>query len=355
MAKTLSNKKTIISSANSTSKKNIKKQDIEDDKVLSSKEDNDDVSDKEVIEDDAVVAKKVNKVSSIKREKGSAPNADTASIDATFNTNYAKIEMKKYIQNILQLDYGTIRAQYPYVAITELLSLHFIRISAKYNVQNPQSAGLYDITREGIQRAIRECDDFDYYVKGIANDFKNTDMNYSSAFFVDGDKVVRPFLESKALTNSNINITPEALNFICYLLSRIMALLTKTACYLSTYAGKTNVQIKNFKIASRIHFTGELIMLIDQRIAEIETLFSFKKKENEGNADVADAADAADAEEGSDNDDNNDNNDDDDNEQNKGDISITELANSNEVNDTVKIVKKVQEKKSIVKVKNSKN
>ena len=341
MAKTLNSKKTIISSAN------IKKQDIEDDKALSSKEENDDDgSEKEVVEDDVAVAKKVNRISGFKREKGGAPNADTASIDATFNTNYAKIEMKKYIQNILQLDYGTIRAQYPYVAITELLSLHFIRISAKYNVQNPQSAGLYDITREGIQRSIRECDDFDYYVKGIANDFKNTDMNYSSAFFVDGDKVVRPFLESKALTNSNINITPEALNFICYLLSRIMALLTKTACYLSTYAGKTNVQIKNFKIASRIHFTGELIMLIDQRIAEIETLFSFKKKENEGNAEVADA------EEGSDNDDNND---DDNDAQNKGDIYVTELANSNEANDTVKIVKKVQEKKSIVKVKNSKN
>ena len=336
MAKTMSSKKTISGIDNTTSK-NIKNNDIEDNDK--------DVSDKEVIEDNVIVDKKLNKLHGFKREKGSAPNAGTAYIDATFNTNYAKIEMKKYIQNILQLKYGTIRAQYPYVAITELLSLYFIRISAKYNVQNPQSAGLYDITREGIQRAIRECDDFDYYVKGISNDFKNTDMNYSSAFFVDGDKVVRPFLELKALTNSNINITPEALNFICYLLSRIMALLTKTACYLSTYAGKTNVQIKNFKIASRIHFTGELIALIDQRIAEIETLFSSKKKENEGNADVEDGADVGD---GTDNEDDN-------VVQNKGYESNTEVENISEVKDTVKIVKKVQEKKTVMKVKNSKN
>ena len=214
--------------------------------------------------------------------KGNAPNTGTAYINGTFNVNKAKNELKKYITNILNLDIGIINAQYPYTAITELLALYIVRASAKFNTKSSVKADLYEITFENMRRAIRESDEFGYDIKKLSNDFNST-ISYINNFF-ESEKILRTFLEEKAFVNTtNVHINNESLNFICYILSHVMSYLTKTATILSCYAKKKKVLIRNFKYACEIHFSGELGHLLNQRISEIETLFTNNKDGDEHN------------------------------------------------------------------------
>lgn len=215
-------------------------------------------------------------------EKGEAPNAGTAYINGTFNVNLARKELKKYISNTLGLELGTINAQYPYTAIAESLALYVVRASGKFNTKSAKKADLYEVTLENMRRAIRESNEFGADIKSLSESFNPTAMNYTTSFF-DTEKVLRTFLETKAFTNTtNVHINSESLNFVCYLLSHTLANLTKTSCYLSQYAKKKNVQIKNFRFACNIHFSGELNELLTQRLSEIEALFANNKEGEEG-------------------------------------------------------------------------
>ena len=210
--------------------------------------------------------------------KGSAPNAGTAYINGTFNVNLARKELKKYIKNTLGLELGTINAQYPYTAIAEILALYIIRSSGKFSTKSAKKADLYEVTLENMRRAIRESSDFGADLKSLSEAFNPTAMNYTTTFF-DTEKTLCEFLEHKAFTNtSNVHINHESLNFVCYMLSHTLANLTKTSCYLSLYAKKKNVQIKNFRFACNIHFSGELNELMTQRLGEIESLFANNKE-----------------------------------------------------------------------------
>jgi hypothetical protein len=223
-------------------------------------------------------------------EKGEAPNAGTAYINGTFNVNLARKEVKKYISNTLGLDLGTINAQYPYTAIAEALALYVVRASGKFNTKSAKKADLYEVTLENMRRAIRESNEFGYDIKSLSDSFNPTAMNYTSTFF-DTPKKLREFLEKKAFTNTtNVHINNESLNFICYIMSHTLASLTRTSCYLSQYGKKKNIQIRNFRFACNIHFSGELNELLTQRLSEIEALFD-NKKDNEENGDGGDATD----------------------------------------------------------------
>jgi hypothetical protein len=251
-------------------------------KVKGSEEDVEDVEEVEEVEEVEAVSKAKQSAGKNKRMagivKGSAPNAGTAYINGTFNVNLARKELKKYIKNTLGLELGTINAQYPYTAIAEILALYIIRSSGKFSTKSAKKADLYEVTLENMRRAIRESNDFGADLKSLSDAFNPTAMNYTTTFF-DTEKTLCDFLEHKAFTNtSNVHINHESLNFVCYMLSHTLANLTKTSCYLSLFAKKKNVQIKNFRFACNIHFSGELNELITQRLGEIESLFANNKE-----------------------------------------------------------------------------
>ena len=99
-------------------------------------------------------APKQNRMANV--EKGDAANKGTAYIGATFNVNLASKALKSYITNTLGLEIGSINAQYAYTAATEVLALHIVRSSGKFNAKNTKKANLYEITFENVSRGIRE-------------------------------------------------------------------------------------------------------------------------------------------------------------------------------------------------------
>ncbi|VBB18451.1 hypothetical protein YASMINEVIRUS_914 [Yasminevirus sp. GU-2018] len=215
-------------------------------------------------------------------EKGDAANKGTAYINGTFNVNSAKKAMHSYISDSLGLELGTINAQYPYAAIAETLVLHVVRSSGKFNTKSAKKADLYEITLENVKRGIRESHEYGPEIKALVDSYNPTAMNYVNTFF-DTDKVIRKFIETKAFTNStNVHINNDALNFVCYILSHTMSNLTRASCILSQYANKKNVQIKNFRFACELYFTGELRELLAQRLSEIEGKFANTKEGADG-------------------------------------------------------------------------
>lgn len=212
-------------------------------------------------------------------DKGDAPNNATAYINCSLNVNNAKKCIKRFIETILGLEgFKTMNAQYPYTAIVELFTLHLVRSSAQYNRKNNTRADLYGITLETIQKGVEDSKDFSEYIKSLSAKFDPTGMDYMIGFF-DSDKKLREFIEKRAFENrTNYSISNDALNLICYLCNHQMAQLTKTACELSAYARKQSVGIRNYTHACNIHFSGELLALVQQRLSEIENLFTNKKE-----------------------------------------------------------------------------
>ena len=237
-------------------------------------------------------------------EQSKAPNKQTAMIGAIFNVNHAKNALKRYIERNMESKYGTANAQYAYTGIAEILCMYIVRESGKYNKKSPEKANLYEITLENIRRAVRESHVFGHEIKGIAEMFDPSGVDYTELFFdnVDDVHILRPFIESRCFANkSNIHVSTNALNFICYMVSTLMCGLVRTACLLCEFANKKNIRIANFKYAVRLTFSGELCAMIDQRISEIEQLIANKKEEEkiEQSGDEADdvADDVADEDE----------------------------------------------------------
>jgi hypothetical protein len=209
-------------------------------------------------------------------KKGDAPNAATAYIHGTFNVNLAKKDLRRYISNTLGYEMGTINAQYAYSALAEVLSLYLVSSTAKYNKKNTKKANLYEVSLENVQRAVRESNEYGANVKLWSENFNPTAMDYTSTFY-DTPKTLRKFLEKNAFQNTtNVHINKDALNFVCYLMSLCLSELTRTACILSRFGNKKNVQIKNFSYAVEVHFSGELCELMTQRVSEIDNMFSNK-------------------------------------------------------------------------------
>jgi hypothetical protein len=218
-----------------------------------------------------------------------APNAATAMVNCVFNVKTARNELLKYANSVLNFGckFGSIKAQYAYAAISEILALYLVRSSGKYNAKNTNMADLYEIDVENIRRSIRESKEFDANTKELSDSYNPTSMNYMSSFFVS-EKLMKVYLEDKAFTNTtNVHITNEALNFIFYVLSNIMSSLTKFACLFSQSSKKSNILSKNYKYACTIMFSGEILNLLHQRLDEIETILSTKKEDkaddNDGN------------------------------------------------------------------------
>lgn len=241
-------------------------------------------------------AKKLKNMDSKQERDPRFPNKDTEFINGTFNVKTARKYLKEYISNVLNYKLGSINSQYAYAACAELLTLYLVRACGRYNVQNSSKAGLYEITVENLQRGIRESRDFGVDIRELSNQYNTgLTLDYTANLFVD-TKTLKAYIERNAFANTtNIDIDNKSLNFICYIVSHGLALLTKTACIMCEFANKKNIQVKTFKYAAQVHFTKELGDLIAQRITEIEGLLANRKeqKENEENQDNNDAEDSA--------------------------------------------------------------
>lgn len=207
-------------------------------------------------------------------ERGDAPNVSTAYISGTFNVNLAQKAMMKYVTETLGNDLGSINAKYPYSAVAELVALYIVRSTAKYNKMNAENANLFEVTLENLKRGIRESNEFGSELKSLSENFNPTQMDFVSTFF-DKPSVLRDFLEKKAFTNTtNVKITNDALNFVCYMISSTLAMVTRACCVLCEYAKKKNIQVKTFRYACELCFNGEFKTLLVQRLTEIETMFT---------------------------------------------------------------------------------
>ena len=212
-------------------------------------------------------------------------NNPTRLIGGSFNVNKASDQLKDLINKTLEFsELGCIQSHFAYSAIAELLALYIVRLSGKYNTKSAQNADLYEVSLDNLVRGIRESKDFGSDVKSWAELFNSFDMPYVSTFY-DTEDVMVKFLEKKAFPNtSNVHISKDGLNFVCYMLSRILTNLTRIACLLSECGKKGKVQIRQFLYASRIAFTnnGELYKLIVQRLDEItDKVKSVPKKDGE--------------------------------------------------------------------------
>ncbi len=224
------------------------------------------------------------KVQKVKKEKGAAPNMKTALIGCALNVNIAKTEMLLFIQKTLGLTFGSIKADCAYVVILESIALYLVGSTGKYNTKNAEKANLYEVTLENLQRVVRESNDFGSELKEVSENYKSGTVNYASSFLggnkVGSDKILKELLESKAFINTtNVSVNNEALNYVCYMLSHAMGYLTKTSCVLSQFAGLKKVQIKNYRSAVDIHFTGELKQVLFQRIDEVTDKVANSKEE----------------------------------------------------------------------------
>lgn len=243
---------------------------------------------KENTETAADSGEKTKKAVKTKKEKGAPPNARTELIGCALNVNFAKSDMLLFIQKTLGMPFGSIKADCAYVAILETIALYLVKASGKYNAKNAEKANLYEVTVENLQRAVRESNDFGSELKEVSENYKSGTINYASTFLggkksgLAPDEVLRELLQSKAFINTtNVTVNNEALNYVCYMLSHTIGHLTKTACVLSQFAGLKNVQIKNYRCAVEIHFSGELKQVLFQRIDEVADKVANSKEEGE--------------------------------------------------------------------------
>jgi hypothetical protein len=187
--------------------------------------------------------------------------------------------------------------QYAYSVIAEILALYVIRGSVKFNEKSAKNADLYEVSLENLRRGIRESSGFGADIKALSDSFEPTSMSYIPNFFDDGsEKKLRKFLENKSFPNtSNIHIGGDSINFISYLMSHILAKLTRTVCLLNQYAGKSTITIDGFRYAVNIHFPGEhneLNELFIQRLDEIEKLVAdYKELEKDAKSESGDKDD----------------------------------------------------------------
>jgi hypothetical protein len=231
------------------------------------------------------------------KEEKEGPNAKTILIGCTLNVNIAKSHMLQFIKKALGMNFGSIKADCAYVAILESVALYLVGATAKYNTKNAEKANLYEVTLENLQRVVRESNEFGSELKDASENYKPEAMDHTSVFFGGGgnkqsksDKVLKDLLEKKAFTNAtNVSINEKAMNYVCYMLTRTMGQLTKTACVLSQFAGLKNIQIKNFRCAVEIHFSDELRQILFQRIDEVtDKVANSKEDATEGDSEAQD-------------------------------------------------------------------
>ncbi len=211
-------------------------------------------------------------------EKGDAPNNATAYINGTFNVNTAKKELKSYITTTLgNEELGTNNAQYAYAAITEVLLLSIVRSSLQYMKKNKKQADMFDVNFENLSRCMKESDAMRKAFKNrvyVVEGFDPTSLNYTSGFF-ESDKVIKAYIEARAFPNTtNVVVSNDAINYLCYIIRHSLSELTRTACEMCAYARKKNVSIRSFIYACNIHFDDDLKKSLNQRLLEIDTLFS---------------------------------------------------------------------------------
>ena len=229
--------------------------------------------------------KKTRSVKKSTHKESPKTNEGTRVINGVFNVNLAKKKLKSHILDVLQLqELKILKAHIAYSVCAEVVALFIVRASAEFTEKSSRRADLYDVNRHNIQRAIRESKDFGAVIKMASDQYNPNLMNYTTCFF-DTRKVLVWFLENNAFANTtNVRINGEigndsnALNFICYILEHVLSLLTNTACQMSLYAKKKNIQIKNYHYAIMCHFTGSLQRLLIQRLDEVESLIKDSKK-----------------------------------------------------------------------------
>jgi hypothetical protein len=215
-----------------------------------------------------------------------SPNKITSLIGGTLNVMSGKVEMTNYIKNILGLDMKINKAHCAYSAIVEFLMSNFSRMSGKYNVKNPAQADLYEVKIENIQRAIRENKNITNEIKALSeNYYEYSNFDYAGKFYAGHKKLVQ-FLRTKAFDNTtNVDFSKGTINYLCYLVSNIMGMLTKTSCNFTLFAKKNTIGIENYRFSCKEHFNGEFYNLIDQRLNEIKLILE-KLKKLEGDEDV---------------------------------------------------------------------
>jgi len=233
--------------------------------------------------------KEKNKDSSVKKsrfaglDKGDAPNSATAYINGTFNVNTAKKELKTFITETLgHEEYGTNNAQYAYSAIAEVLMLAIVRASLSLMKKNKKQADMFEVSFENLSRCMKESHALRKAFKNkfhVVEEFDPASMNYSVGFF-ESSKTIRSLIEGNAFPNTNnIHVSNDAINYLCYIVRHCLAELTQTACEMCEFAKKKNVGIRTFIYACNIHFSDDVRNLLNQRLLEIDMLFSNKKAE----------------------------------------------------------------------------
>jgi hypothetical protein len=233
------------------------------------------------------------KAQAAKRSRGKyeAPNNNTERIGCFLNVNIAKKYLRDLISNTLNKDLGTINAQYPYAALTELLFLQLVRSTVEFNKKNQSKADLYEVTYLNCRSAVLTNNSFSSEVRELARDYDPTRaMGYVNTIY-DHNRL-RDFITHKAFTNkANYSVEEPALNFLCYLVSTIMTNVIRFACNLASYGNQKNVNIRAFVAATELYFCGTLGALVEQRMAEVQGEFSSKNEDEEVEEEVEEEVD----------------------------------------------------------------
>lgn len=244
-------------------------------------------------------------------EKGEAPNKQTSYINGFFNVNDADNYMKSYISNTLNIEkMNCISTKFPFSATVESLIHHLVSTSVQYaNTEN----NIHIVNAENLQRVIRENFGYGRAAKYLVLEYNPTARNYAESFYIP-PKTVKSFIENKVvLGKNNVQLTNDAMNFLCYYIETVMCDITRTACKMAQVNGKS-MSIKHFIAATEDHLTGEVSIIVSKRLNDIHASFVSKpdkknKKEKENDSDD----NGVDDDNKNDNDDNkndNDNNDD---------------------------------------------
>lgn len=209
----------------------------------------------------------------VKRDKYGPPNNNTERINCYLNVNIARRFLRDYISNTLSYEFGTINAQYPYAALTELLFLELVRSTAEFNKKNQGKADLYEVTYLNCRSAVLTTNTFPSLVRELARDYDPTRaMGYVNTIYDNAR--LRDFISQKTFTNkNNYNVEEPALNFLCYIVNSLMCEVVRTACFMIEFSGHKNVGIKAFIASCKQHFTGDLGALVEQRMSEITEEF----------------------------------------------------------------------------------
>ena len=273
------------------------------------------------------------------RGKNEAPNNTTERIGCYLNVNIAKKYIREMVKNTLNTDLGTINAQYPYAALTELLFLQFVRSTVEFNNKNQAKADLYEITFINCRSAILSNLSFNADIREATRSYDPARaMSYVNTIYDNGR--LRSFIMQKAFTNStNLSIEEPALNFLCYLVSTVMTSIVRAACHLAEYGKQKNISIRSFNAACSMYFSGELGALVEQRMAQIQGEFSSKnedhdaedkKEENDNDEDNEDEENEEENEDGDDEENDEDNDDEDEDDENEDEDNDEDEDDENE-------------------------